>query len=615
MISRNTQYAPRNTQHIRKSSIMTQNIILTGFMGTGKTSVGPVVAARLGRRFVSLDDVIAERAAKPIPAIFAEDGEDAFRALEAAVCRELAAPQGLVVATGGGAAIDPANREALAAGGTVICLDAAPEVILRRVGDDAGRPMLAGGDRLARIRALLAQRADAYAAIPHHLDTGNLTIAAAAERVLGIVAGLPEGGHCLVIRDERRKTKNEGADSSSVIHRSSSVVRPSSGYAVLIAGGVLRQAGRHIVEAGLPPGRCAVITNPTVGQYHLETLRTSLVVAGFEPLVCEVPDGEQHKTLATMAGLYAQLTAAKLARNEPVIALGGGVVGDMAGFTAATWLRGVPFVQIPTSLLAMVDSSVGGKTGVDLPEGKNLVGAFKQPALVLIDPDLLATLPGVELRSGMAEIIKTAIIGDPELFDRLDTGIEALAGCSRCPEKPAEAPSPEKETQHATRNTQYASRPAGRHNTHHAKPPDMVSMIAAAVRVKADIVERDPFEAGDRAWLNLGHTFGHALELISGFTLRHGEGVGLGLVAAAELSASLGLCAIDLPEKIRSAVERHGLPVRYSFDPNAALAAMGTDKKRRGRSLRFVVIRDIGRVEMVDGVPEALVSDALGHIR
>lgn len=553
-------------------------------MGTGKTSIGRVVAERLGRRFVNLDDVIATRAGKPIPAIFAEDGEPTFRVLETAACLELREPQGLVVATGGGAIVNAANREALAAGGLVICLDATPDAILRRVGDDEGRPMLAGGDRLTRIRALLAQRADAYTTILHHLDTSNLTIDAAAERVLAIAAGLPEGGHCLLIRNEGRTTNDGSLPSSSVL-------RPSSGYAVLITPGLLSQAGQRIVEAGLAPGRCAVITNPTVGRYHLETLRTSLTAAGFEPVVFEAPDGEQHKTLATVAGFYTQLAAAKLARSEPIIALGGGVVGDMTGFAAATWLRGVSFVQIPTSLLAMVDSSVGGKVGVDLPEGKNLVGAFKQPALVLIDPSLLATLPDVEFRCGMAEIIKAGIIGDPGLFDRLAAGFEAAAGRSCYPEEPAEASNPESHSNAIT------------------------DMIAAAVRVKADIVARDPYEMGDRAWLNLGHTFGHALELISGYTLRHGEGVGLGLVAAAELSAVLGLCAADLPGRVRDVVKRYGLPTRHAFDPNAALVAMGTDKKRRSRSLRFVVMREIGRVELVDGAPEARILEALERIR
>jgi len=542
------------------------NIILTGFMGTGKTVTGREVAARLSRPFVDLDDIIVERAGKPIPAIFAEDGELAFRALEAAICQELSVPAGLVIAAGGGAAVNPANRDTLSRGGTLICLDASPETLLRRIGDDDNRPMLAGTDRLARIYGLLAQRAEAYAAIAAHLDTTHLSIAATAERVLGIAAGLPEGGHQLIVESGMRNADSSAPSAQSEIRNRKSAI---SGYAVLIAPGLLPQAGRRIVDAGVKPGRCAVITNPNVAGRHAPILVESLTEAGFEPLVFEIPDGEAHKTLNTAADLYARFAEAKLARNEPVIALGGGVVGDLAGFVAATWLRGVPFVQIPTSLLAMVDASVGGKVAVDLPAGKNLVGAFKQPELVLIDPDLLTTLPGAEFRSGLAEIVKAGIIGDEALFEEL-----------------------------ATRG-----------------PASLTTMIADAVRVKARVVERDPFEMGDRAWLNLGHTFGHALELISGYTLRHGEAVALGMVAAAEMSANLGYCDAELPGLVRETLARLGLPTRYAFDPAAALAAMGTDKKRRGRSLRFVLIRQVGKVFVADNVPEAAVLEALESIR
>ncbi|MGC8779431.1 MAG: 3-dehydroquinate synthase, partial [Anaerolineae bacterium] len=226
-------------------------------------------------------------------------------------------------------------------------------------------------------------------------------------------------------------------------------------------------------------------------------------------------------------------------------------------------------VQIPTSLLAMVDASVGGKVAVDLPAGKNLVGAFKQPAVVLIDPDLLRTLPGAEFRSGLAEVVKAGIIGDAALFEQL-----AAQG-----------------------------------------PTSLGAMIADAVRVKARIVERDPFEVGDRAWLNLGHTFGHALELLSGYTLRHGEAVALGTIAAAELSAALGYCDRALPGRVRATFSRLGLPTRHAFDPAAALAAMGTDKKRRGRVMRFILIRRIGEVTIAEGIAPEAVLTALECIR
>jgi len=537
------------------------NIILTGFMGTGKTSVGREVAARLGRRFVDLDDLIVARAGKPIPQIFAEDGEPAFRALEAAVCQELRTPAGLVIATGGGAVLDPANREALAAGGVLICLDATPATIVARLAGKDGRPLLAGQELSQRVVALLNQRAPAYAAIPHHVDTSQLSIAAVAERVLAIAAGLPPDGYRLVIHPGGSRSVGDPGTA------------PSSGplptgqapaYDVLIADGLLRQAGQHLTRAGLRPGRCAVVTNPTVAGLYASTLQAALEEASFEPLLFEVPDGEVYKTLGTAADLYERFAAARLARGEPVVALGGGVIGDLAGFVAATWLRGVPFVQVPTSLLAMVDASVGGKVAVDLPQGKNLVGAFHQPAVVLIDPQVLSTLPAAEYRAGLAEVVKAALIGDPALF-------EQLAGDG---------------------------------------PASLAALIADAVRVKARIVERDPYEMGERAWLNLGHTFGHALELLSGFSLRHGEAVALGLVAAAELSARLAYCDHTLPARVRSVVARLGLPLRWPCDPEQAYAAMAGDKKRRGRTLRFVLLRRIGAVELVEGVPEAAVMAA-----
>lgn len=516
------------------------NIVLTGFMGTGKTSIGREVAARLGRPFVDVDDLIVQRAGKSVSAIFVEDGEDAFRALEAIACQELRAPAGLVIATGGGAVLDAANREALGAGGVVICLEADPATIVARLAGQDGRPLLAGTDRTARVAGLLAQRAGIYEALPHHLDTTRLTIGAAAERVLAIAAGLSDGGYRLILGD----------------------------HDILIAEGLLEQAGRLLIAAGLTPGRCAIITNPTVGSRHAPALSASLAAAGFEPRTFEVPDGEAHKTLGSASRLYTEFASARLARAEPVIALGGGVIGDLAGFVAATWLRGVPFAQIPTSLLAMVDASVGGKVAVDLPEGKNLVGAFKQPAVVLIDPGLLSSLPGAEFRAGLAEVVKSALIGDPALF-------EQLAGTG---------------------------------------PASLVSMVADTVRVKASIVARDPFELGDRAWLNLGHTFAHALELVSNYTLRHGEAVALGLIAAASLSGDLGYCEHTLPGRIAALIGRLGLPSHYAFDGAAARAAMATDKKRSGRSLRFVLIKRVGEVVLADNVPEAAIKTALGAI-
>ena len=246
--------------------------------------------------------------------------------------------------------------------------------------------------------------------------------------------------------------------------------------------------------------------------------------------------------------------------------VGGGVIGDMAGFAAATYLRGVPFVQAPTTLLAMVDASVGGKTGVDLPQGKNLVGAFKQPAAVLMDVATFATLPGDEFRSGLAEVVKHGIIGAPQLFVQLEE----------------------------------------------EGPTSLLHLVADAVRVKVNVVEADPYEQGVRALLNLGHTFGHALELVSHFTLRHGEAVAVGTVAAANMAAALGRCDPALAARIAHLLERLGLPIQVEgYDLDAVYAAMAHDKKRSGKTLRFVIPQALGDCVVIDDPGATVVYAAL----
>lgn len=278
-----------------------------------------------------------------------------------------------------------------------------------------------------------------------------------------------------------------------------------------------------------------------------------------------MPDGEQYKTLETVSKLYVDLVDAGLDRGGSVIALGGGVVGDTAGFAAATYVRGVRLIQIPTSLLSMVDLSVGGKVGVDLPQGKNLVGAFKQPDCVLIDPDVLATLPEREWRCGMGEIIKHGLLADESL----------LAPELWVKDRAAE-------------------------------------LVRRAVQVKVDVVQQDPYEHGVRAHLNLGHTFAHAIERVSNYSWLHGEAVGVGLVAAARLSYALGLCDLALAEEVEDIVDKVGLPTRLGdLDPAALFAAMGTDKKWQAGHSRFVLLRGMCQPEIVEDVSKATVIQVL----
>jgi 3-dehydroquinate synthase len=556
----------------------TPNIILTGFMGSGKTAVGQVVAERLGRWFVDMDAAIERWAGKPVSAIFAQDGEAAFRQMEAALCRELAGERNLVIATGGGALVSDDNRAALGKSGLLICLDATADVILERLGEAADRPLLAGSDRRERIEALLAQRATAYAAIPHHIDTDGLPVERVAERVIRLAQRAGSGPVRIPVN------------------------YPGGSYEILIGDGALGELGQAMLAVGLRPGRCAVVSQPAIVVAQAGRLVEELAEAGFDPAMVEIPDGEAHKTLGTVAGLYDALVAAGLDRRSPVIALGGGVVGDVAGFAAASYLRGVPFVQAPTSLLAMVDASVGGKTGVDLPQGKNLVGAFKQPALVAIDPETLKTLPSDEFRSGLAEVVKHGMIGDPGLFEAMEGRRGEVS-----------SPAPTSEPTPSARRGEVPSPSSARAPTPEGggtPPLPLADMIARAVRVKVAVVEADPFEQDRRAALNLGHTFGHAFETLSGYQLRHGEAVSIGLAAATRLAVRLDLCEPDLVARVESLLDRLGLPIRAGgFTPEQVMAAMATDKKRVGSRLRFVLPRAVGDVDLFDDVaPEAVLA-------
>jgi len=341
------------------------------------------------------------------------------------------------------------------------------------------------------------------------------------------------------------------------------VSTPDGGYDILFAPGGLHHLAEFLAARGLA-GRTIVGTNTTLAPLYGHALAGRLPDA----VTVTLPDGEQYKTLETCAVVYSGLAQLGLDRHGLIIALGGGVIGDMLGFVAATYMRGVRLVQAPTSLLAMVDSSVGGKTGVDLPEGKNLVGAFKQPALVMIDPEVLGTLPDVEWRCGLAEVIKHGLLADPALLD------PALLRRGRA-----------------------------------------ADFIPRAVQVKVDVVQRDPYEQNIRAHLNLGHTFAHALEQVSGYTWKHGEAVAVGLVAAARLSARLGLCPPGLPGRIASLLEEVGLPARCGpYDPEGLWRAMAVDKKRHGGRTRFVLLKDIGEPQIVENVPAEEVMAVLKEL-
>lgn len=341
-------------------------------------------------------------------------------------------------------------------------------------------------------------------------------------------------------------------------------------YQILFGHTILEEIGALCRSQKL--GRCvAVITNPTVGAYYYETVRASFVTAGFTVHKIEVPDGEEYKNSETLLHIYDQLISNGLDRSAFIAALGGGVVGDMAGFAAATFLRGIPFVQMPTTLLAQVDSSVGGKTGINHPKGKNLIGAFYQPRLVMIDAAVLDTLPDREYLSGLAEVVKYGIVLDSELFDFIRTNTDQLVA----------------------RDTDC-----------------LLSVIQKSCQIKASIVEQDEREASLRAVLNYGHTIGHAVETLTGYVrYKHGEAVAIGMVQAAKISEAMGFSSQDDTAKIIEVLKQLHLPVDLpTFEAGAYADALLRDKKVREGGLNFVLNRGIGSFEIssVADVPALL---------
>lgn len=329
-------------------------------------------------------------------------------------------------------------------------------------------------------------------------------------------------------------------------------------YPILIGVGALRDIGGQL--AGRTKNRqAALITNPTVGRLYGDAVRAALAAAGFKTVVIEIPDGEEHKNLKSLALVYERLSSGRMERGSPIVALGGGVVGDVAGFAAATFLRGVPYVQVPTTLLAQVDSSVGGKTGINIEAGKNLVGAFYQPSLVLIELETLRTLPRREFGAGLAEVVKYGAILDSELFALLEQQLDQILAL------------------------------------------DMAllrSVVRRCCELKAMVVRRDERESDFRSILNFGHTLGHALESVTEYKrFLHGEAIAIGMAFAVQLSAVRGYCTQETMQRIINLLKRCGLPVAIPdelISANLALA-MGSDKKVSGAKIKFVCLEELGR--------------------
>lgn len=556
-------------------------------MGAGKTTVGRMLARRLGKRFVDSDHEIEARTGASIPWIFEIEGEASFRRREAEMICELTAQPGIVLATGGGAILNPDNRDYLKKRGTVIYLRASVDSILQRTSHDKNRPLLQTADPRRRLEELTAQREPLYEEIADIIiDTGRPNVQTMVHTILHMLGALPQ-----------KKSNKRGQKSSASLNASQnsfhstiapmpncdpSAATPANpielhvdlaerSYPISIGPGLLDDA--EFVTRYIHGKRVVIVSNTTVAPLYLAKLEKTLQAAKKQAITVILPDGEEYKDWQHLMHIFDAMLAAKCDRKTTLIALGGGVVGDMTGYAAASFMRGVPFIQIPTTLLSQVDSSVGGKTGINHPLGKNMIGAFYQPQAVIADTLTLQTLPARELSAGLAEVIKYGAIIDQEFFAWIESNILAL------------------------RAQQTAA---------------IAQAIARSCEIKADVVRQDEREGGLRAILNFGHTFGHAIEAGMGYgTWLHGEAVGCGMVMAADLSCRLGMIDAAMYARVKNLVQAAGLPV-VAPDLGTArwLELMEVDKKNEGGAIKFILMKGLG-VPSIMSVDQAILLETL----
>jgi shikimate kinase/3-dehydroquinate synthase len=558
----------KRSQDIDPTVTAYRRIALIGFSGTGKTTTSRILADQLGWDVIDLDTELESGFGKSIPEIFSEHGEAAFRAAERAQLAKALAADNVIISTGGGApAFDEAWDASLLGGAATltITLDARPETIHARLteqhmreGDAVARPMLAGDDPVGRIRALRDSRLKYY-------DRSAITLPVDRSSAADVATAI----HSLLPSD--------GDPTPSVVLQA-----PSGSSEIYIEPGVRALAGKLIRDRWPKARRIWIVSDANVAAAHGSGVASILENAGFTVERITVPAGESSKSLAGASAVYDSMLEGRVERSDLVLALGGGVIGDLAGFVAATVLRGVGFVQMPTSLLAMVDSSVGGKTGINHPTGKNLIGAFYQPPLVIIDPDFLQSLPPRELRQGWAEVVKHSIIQPStpsgEVADLEDFLI---------------------------RNQRHLL---------DLENPAVTYALRRNVTLKSRVVEADERESGVRAYLNFGHTTGHAIEA-SDYRHMHGEAVAIGMHAASHLSALEGRVPVERVSAIVDLARAYGLPVSGSFDPDRVIDLIGNDKKRVGGKTSWVLLAPTGGVSISRDVPDEHVRAAIKAVR
>ena len=536
-------------------------------MGSGKTTVGRALARKLNKRFIDSDHEIEARTGVSIPVIFEIEGEVSFRQREADVIRDLTAQNGIVLATGGGAILNPESLRYLHERGTVIYLRAGINSILQRTRNDKNRPLLRTADPRKKLEELEAQRHPLYQQAAHLIiETGRPNV---QHLVQSILDKLPKS--FLETHFQPHHTNMHSVQNGTI--QTLNLQLGERSYSISIGQELLDDLS--LLGEKIRGDHVVIVTNTVVAPLYLGRLE-----AQFKALdkVCStviLQDGEVYKNWDNLNLIFDHLLSHKCDRKTTLIALGGGVIGDMTGFAAATYMRGIPFVQIPTTLLSQVDSSVGGKTGINHPLGKNMIGAFYQPQAVIADTSTLNSLPDKELSAGLAEVIKHGAIIDAEFFTWLEKNMTQLR----------------------------------------AKDPQALAyVIARSCEIKADVVQQDEREGGLRAILNFGHTFGHAIEAGLGFGVwLHGEAVGCGMVMAAELSFRLGYIDYVSKTRIKQLVEDAGLPViAPDLGEQRWLELMEVDKKNEGGQIKFILLKPLG-ASIISSVPEAVLLETLRH--
>ncbi|MFJ8761404.1 3-dehydroquinate synthase [Streptomyces cyaneofuscatus] len=538
-------------------------VVLVGPMGVGKSTVGELLAARLGTTYRDTDaDVVAE-AGKPIAEIFYDEGEDHFRGLERrAVAAALTGHAG-VLSLGGGAVLDEATRELLA-DRPVVYLSMDVDEAVRRVGLGAARPLLAVNPR-RQWRELMDARRHLYEEVARTVvATDENTPEEVAQAIIDELE-LPEGQAA------------PGVESTGMTQQSPTRIQVagsagSDPYEVLVGHQLLDELPQLIGDRAK---RVAVLHPEALAETG-EAVRQDLADQGYEAIAIQLPNAEEAKTVEVAAYCWKALGQTGFTRTDVIIGIGGGATTDVAGFVAASWLRGVRWIAIPTTVLGMVDAAVGGKTGINTAEGKNLVGAFHPPAGVLCDLAALESLPVHDYVSGMAEIIKAGFIADPVILDLIEADPEA------------------------------ARTPAG---------PHTAELIERSIRVKAEVVSSDLKESGLREILNYGHTLGHAIEKNERYKWRHGAAVSIGMVFAAELGRLAGRLDDATADRHRTILESVGLPLTYRGDQwPKLLENMKVDKKSRGDLLRFIVLDALGKPTVLEGPDPAVLLAAYGEV-